>query len=298
MSQDGNTLVLASCLGLALLGVACASRPATSPAQLTSAELSTSYVEAAAESETSGAYMQSLAFAERAIAAQPSNPWAHYDRGVALHNLRKTDAAIEAYRAAEAHFGDAGQWGKSIAIYGRARALDDAGRCAEARAAYAEFAAFMRSSDPGAAAMADSYASQCREPQTAIGDTSTSTATSLIIGRDYAAALAAIDEAARSKEPPSPWLEYNRAVALSNLGRTDEAVQAFKKVEQQLAETTASNSGWGTSIAIYGRARALSNAGRCPEAKRAYEEYAAFVRASDPKDADMALAVAKNCTTR
>jgi len=301
MSQDRNTFVRTSCLGLALLGAACAPRPATSPAQLTSAELSTSYAEAAAESETSGASMQSLAFAERAIAADSSNPWAYYDRAVALHDLRRTDAAVEAYRAAEARFGNAGQWGKSIAIYGRARALDDVGRCAEARAAYAEFAAFVQSSDPRAADMAGTYATECREAQTAIGDTSTSKATSLIIGRDYAAALTAIDEAARSKEvaneASSPWLDYNRAIALSNLGRTDEAVQAFKKVEQQFAETKASNTRWGTAIAIYGRARALSNAGRCREAKTAYEEYAAYVRPNDPKDADMALAIAKNCST-
>ena len=74
-------------------------------------------------------------------------------------------------------------------------------------------------------------------------------------------------------------------------------MQAFKKVEQQFAETKASNTRWGTAIAIYGRARALSNAGRCREAKTAYEEYAAYVRPNDPKDADMALAIAKNCST-
>lgn len=293
MSYD-TIKVLASCLGLALLGVACAPRAATSPARLSSAELSRGYAEAAAESATSGAYAHALDFAERAVAVEPSNPWAHYDRAVALHNLRRTDAAVAAYRDAEVRFGNAGPWGKSIAIYGRARALDDVGRCAEARAAYAEYAAFVRSSDPGGADMADAYAKECREAQTAIGDTSTSNVTSLIIDRDYAGALKAADEAARSTER-SPWLEYNRAIALSNLGRTDEAVKAFRKVEQQLTETEASNSPWGRSIAIYGRARALADANRCSEAKRAYEEFAGFVRPTNPKDADMALAIAKNC---
>lgn len=300
MSQGGNTLVLASCLGLALFGVACAPRPPASASStgLTSAELSTGYTDAAGQSETSGAYMRSLELADRAVAVDPSNPWGHYDRAVALHELRKTDAAVAAYRAAETRFGDAGPWGKSVSIYGRARALEDVGRCAEARTAYAEYAAFVRHSDPAAADMADTYAKECHEPQTAIGDTSTSSAVTLIIDHDYAPALSAIDAAERSSKSASPWLEYNRAVALAGLGRTDEAVQAFKKVEQQFADTAASNSRWGTSIAIYGRARALSNANRCSDAKRAYEEYAAFVRATNPKDADIALAIAKNCTTR
>jgi tetratricopeptide (TPR) repeat protein len=294
MSHD-KVVVLASCLGLALLGVACAPREPTSRARLSSAELSTGYAEAAAESATSGAYSHALDFAERAVAVEPSNPWAHYDRGVALHHLHMTDAAVAAYRDAEVRFGDGGQWGKSIAIYGRARALDDVGRCAEARAAYAQYAAFVRSFDPPAAEMAEAYAKECREAETSLGDTTTSNVTSMIIGRDYKGALAAAAEAERSKEPRSPWLDYDRAVALARLGRTDEALLAFRKVEQQLAETPTSNSWWGRSIAIYGRARALTDAGRCREAKRAYEDYAAFVRATNPQDADMALAIAKNC---
>jgi len=306
MSRHRNTLdtlVLASCIGLALAGVACASRAATSRTQLSSAEVSTTYAEAAAESASRGAPGRSLDFGDRAVDADPSNPWAHYDRGVALHGLGRTDAAIAAYRAAEQRFENAGQWGKSIAIYGRARALDDAGRCAEARTAYVEYADFVRSSDPNAADMAITYAKECREAQTAIGDPSTSLATSLIIGRNYPAALEAVDAAARARESSnenaaSPWLEYNRAIALANLGRIDEAVQAFGRVEQQMASSSASNSRWLHSIAIYGRARALANARRCTEARKAYEEYAALVRPTEPKDADMAIAIAKNCIVR
>jgi tetratricopeptide (TPR) repeat protein len=299
MSKDRNTLdtlVLASCLGLALSGAACASGGATSRTQLSSAEVSTNYAEAAAESASSGASARSLDFAARAVAADPSNPWAHYDRGVALHDLGRTDAAIAAYRAAEQRFGNGGQWGKSIAIYGRARALDDVGRCAEARAAYSEYADFVRSFDPRAAEMATTYARQCREAQTAVGDMNSSVATSLIIGGNYAGALQAVDAATRANEnAASPWLEYDRAIALAKLGRTDEAVQAFARVERQMAGSSASNSRWVHSIAIYGRAHALADARRCTEARKVYEEYAAFVRPTQPKDADMALAIAKNC---
>lgn len=235
------------------------------------------------------------------MSIDPSNPWGHYSRGVALHGLRRTDAAVAAYRAAEERFGNGEPWGKSIAIYGRARAFDDVGRCTEARAAYAEYADFVRRSDPSAADMAIRYAKQCREAQTAVGDTSTSVATSLVIGGHYPAALEAIDAAARSGtdgNATSPWLEYDRAIALANLGRIDESVEAFGRVERLMANSTASNSRWIRSIAMYGRARALDNARRCTEARKAYDEYAAFVRPVQPKDADMAVEIAKNCTLR
>ncbi len=302
MSKDRNTLdmlALASCLGLALSGAACASRGATSQTQLSSAEISTGYAEAAAES-ASNAPARSLAFGDRAVATDPSNPWGHYSRGVALHGLGRTDAAVAAYRAAEERFGNKEPWGKSIAMYGRARAFDDVGRCSEARAAYAEYATFVRSSDPNAADMAIRYAKECREAQTAAGDTSTSVATSLIIGGHYPAALEEIDKAARSgtSNAASPWLEYDRAIALANLGRIDEAVEAFGRVEQMMANSPASNSRWVRSIAMYGRARTLDNARRCTAARKAYDEYAAFVRPTQPKDADMAVEIAKNCTLR
>jgi len=304
MSKDRNTLdmlVVASCLGLALSSAACASRGATSQTQLSSAEISTSYAEAAAESASHGAPGRSLDLGDRAVATDPANPWGHYSRGVALHDLGRTDAAVAAYRAAEERFGNGEPWGKSIAIYGRARAFDDVGRCTEARAAYAQYADFVRSSDPAAADMAVRYSKECREAQTAVGDTSTSVATSLVIGGHYPAALEAIDAAARSGtngNSASPWLEYDRAIALANLGRIDEAVEAFGRVERLMANSNASNSRWVRSIAMYGRARTLDNARRCPAARKAYDEYAAFVRPTQPKDADMAVEIAKNCTLR
>ena len=55
--------------------------------------------------------------------------------------LGKTDEAVQALKAAERQFGETGSrdpnspWGRSVAIYGRAPALGNAGRCAEAKKA-------------------------------------------------------------------------------------------------------------------------------------------------------------------
>jgi tetratricopeptide (TPR) repeat protein len=225
----------------------------------------------------------------------PKSPWAHYDRAVALHHLGHTEAAVEEYRMAEARFGDRAQWGKSIAIYGRARALDDAGRCVEAGQAYGEFAAFVRSSDPAAAAMAKKYAEKCQPVQTPAGDTVASTVTGYIIGRDLNRALTVAEDALRSQEKPNPWVAYNRAVALAGLLRSDEAADAYLLAENAFAASHEPEAARGRAISIYGRARALDNGRRCKDARKEYERYAALVRPTDPAGAEIALRIARDC---
>jgi tetratricopeptide (TPR) repeat protein len=116
----------------------------------------------AASADMQGRPRQALDLANQAIRADPRNPWPYYDKGMALAALGEVDGAIAALYAAEQHFSPADRWGKSVAIYGRAHALSQAGRCMEAVQAYADYAKFVERDDPQSAAMARTYAVDCR----------------------------------------------------------------------------------------------------------------------------------------
>jgi tetratricopeptide (TPR) repeat protein len=287
-NPNHRTPLRVAAVAAASLAVACGpSEVLRSPVQITSAELPSG-----ASSDPATALLR----ADRALAAAPDNAWGHYQRAIALQRLRHTDEAVTAYREAEARFGDA-RWAKSIAIYGRARTLDEAGRCHDARAAYDDFATLVESTDPNAAEMARSYAQLCRTKPTPAADPLTSEVATAVVARDYARALSLAERSSRSGDRGrlSPWLDYNRGVALAELRRTDEAVRAFRSAERGFGEGDNDDAGrrWGRSIAVYGRARALDAAGRCSDAKEAYRQYAAFVQ--DRQAADVALAVARRC---
>jgi tetratricopeptide (TPR) repeat protein len=228
----------------------------------------------------------------RLTSASPETPWDYYDRAVTLHHRGQTDGAVDAYREAEAHFGEADRWGKSISIYGRARALDDAGRCGEARATYADFASFVRDTAPEAAEMARRYGKQCQEAKPSADKRAADVAVA-VVARDYERALQLADAGAARPPGADPWLDYNRAVALVETGRFDDAVNAFTMAERGFAG--AEENRWGRTISIYGRARALEAGMRCTEAKQAYQEYASLVRNDDPSSAATALDVARRC---
>jgi tetratricopeptide (TPR) repeat protein len=118
----------------------------------------------AATAAINGQPQQALQLANQAIRADPRNPWPYYDKGMALAKLGEIDGAIAALYAAQQHFAPTDRWGKSIAIYGRAHALSQAGRCVEAVEAFAEYATFVSKNDPQAAEMARRYAANCRSP--------------------------------------------------------------------------------------------------------------------------------------
>jgi hypothetical protein len=122
-------------------------------------ELCTQSVRAILRGDPAGA----LRLAERAIALAANDPWAHYDRAVALGGLGRVDESVAEYRLAQARFGD-DAWGRSIAIYGRAHVLAEHQRCEQAEAAYEEYASFVAKAAPGAAEMALAYASDCPLP--------------------------------------------------------------------------------------------------------------------------------------
>ena len=144
----------------------------------------------------------------------------------------------------------------------------------------------VRQTDPASAQMALSYASLCTEHT--VPDPALDTVVADVFSHNDADAVAVADRAALAGKT-SPWMDYNRAVALADMRRTQEAVEGFKKAEQRFTDSR------GRGIAIYGRARALHDAYRCGEAKRAYEEYAALVRPNDPASADMALEYSTQC---
>ena len=301
-----QTAGVASCVAAVALGLsACSSGalPPVSRTSLTDAELFSRSMEGSSLSIRSGSYANALELADRAVAFTPDSAWAHYDRAVALQHLMRTNDAIAAYRLAQSLFPRTDTRGRSIAIYGVARALEDAGRCEGAAAAYGEFAAFVERSDPEAASMARSNARECGQAHLRGGDATASEMSNDVVDGQYERALRRADVAAAvagttDDGPRSPWVDYNRGVALSALGRTDDAVRAFESAEVGFSADDGAlgahqSKGWGKSIAIYGRARALDNAGRCIEASRAYREYATL--APGRAQAEVALATSRKC---
>jgi tetratricopeptide (TPR) repeat protein len=131
----------------------------STPAKRQVTELCTQSAAAMMRGDPAGA----LALAERALGVAADDPWAHYDRAVALGGLGRVDQAVAEYRLAQAHFGD-DAWGKSIAIYGRAHLLAEHQRCEQAEAAYEEYASFVARDAPKDAEMALAYAGNCPLP--------------------------------------------------------------------------------------------------------------------------------------
>jgi tetratricopeptide (TPR) repeat protein len=107
---------------------------------------------------------------------------------------------------------------------------------------------------------------------------------------DYAAALAAADRGLAA-HPGDAWLLYDRGVALSGLGRVDEAVATLRDAEARF------DTPHDRSLAAYRRALTLEFAGRCAEAARDFSEYATLVRSTQPVLADEALAHVNYCVT-
>jgi len=164
--------VLSVVIGAARADEATAPAPATPPAELkapenvhaepstpASAELSSR----AATAEMKGDPQDSLKLADQAIRADARDPWPYYDKGMALARVGEINGAVAALLAAEQHFSPSDRWGRSVAVFGRAHTLAEAGRCDEARAAFQEYMSLVRG-DPDAVALASRYSRDCRPP--------------------------------------------------------------------------------------------------------------------------------------
>jgi tetratricopeptide (TPR) repeat protein len=121
------------------------------------APLTTQAVEAA----IAGDHAKALSFAEDAIKADPKDPWGYYNRAGALAGLKRTDEAVAAFQDSETRFSANDPWARSLAIWGEANALNQAGRCKEAAPAYERYAVFVENLDHEAAALAREYAKHC-----------------------------------------------------------------------------------------------------------------------------------------
>lgn len=165
-------------------------------------------------------------------------------------------------------------------MYGRARAFELVGDCTAAQSAYEQYADAVRRFDAKSADMAVSYASLCA-PRS-YPDAVLSAATAAILARDDSRALALLD----SDPSRSPWVQYERGVALAGLHRTDEAVKAFDSARDTFEDRR------DRAMAVYGKARAYHDALRCGDAITAYREYASM---ASPADAELARAYSREC---
>ena len=118
----------------------------------------------AASAEISNDPQAALKLAERAITADPRDPWGYYDEGTALGRIGKVDEALQAFTAAEQRYALSDQWGRSVAIYGRAHVLGEARRCDEAKREFGRYASLIREKDPKSADLAMRYAHDCKSP--------------------------------------------------------------------------------------------------------------------------------------
>ena len=129
-----------------------AGAPATPPASQAASQ--------AATAEMRGDAQAAVKLADQGIAADPSDPWPYYNKAEALAKLGQPDAASANFSQAEQRFPQNDRWGRSVAIFGRAHALAQAGRCQAARAAFNDYASLLYD-DPNAARLARRYSDDC-----------------------------------------------------------------------------------------------------------------------------------------
>lgn len=118
----------------------------------------------AAQALTQGDFAGAISLADKSIAVDANTAWAHYVRGESLVRTSKVDDAIAELRIAESAFPANERWSKSIAIWARANAYYQLGRCTEAKTAFNEYIAFVRADDKNAVEMAQTHIDGCKGP--------------------------------------------------------------------------------------------------------------------------------------
>jgi tetratricopeptide (TPR) repeat protein len=97
-----------------------------------------------------GDYELALREADAGLVVSHDSAWLHYDRGVALVGVGRTDDGLAELRDAERLF--PGDHEKSLAVYRRIIALREAGRCQQAAKEVAAYLAIVK--DPRVARLA------------------------------------------------------------------------------------------------------------------------------------------------
>ncbi len=115
----------------------------------------------AATAAMNGDPHESLRLADEAIRVNPKDPWAYYNKGMALGRMGELDGALAALFAAQQHFAPYDRWGQSVAAFGRAHLLAEAGRCEDARVAFQEYMNLARGDQDGIA-LAARLSRDCR----------------------------------------------------------------------------------------------------------------------------------------
>lgn len=227
-------------------------------------------------------------------AGDATTGWRYYRDGERLVEGGNTqDAAIE-FRKAEEAFGDKYLVERSMAMYGRARALDLAGRCNEAQDAYHAYADFVGAREPASAQAALQVAATCR--QVPPDDAALTAVAVALRDGDYPRALSLTERIVPSSRLSDAWRAYDRGEALVGLHRIDEALDSFEVAEQRFAD--AGEGERGRPLVAWSKGRALVDAGRCAEGRRALDGYARLVQDRYPESAAMAADIARNCTER
>ena len=128
------------------------------PAQREARRLASDAATALGRNDFDGA----MALADKALAKNANEPWAHYVRGESQIRAGKLDEGLAELKLAERAFPMGDRWGRSIALWARGNAYHQIGRCAEAKAAFAEYIAFVRTDDRIAAEAGQAHIDNCR----------------------------------------------------------------------------------------------------------------------------------------
>jgi len=110
-----------------------------------------------------GDHARALLLANEGLRENPRDPWLVFNRGIALLNLDRLDEGIAALDEAER--GLATPQEKAGVVFRRARANDQAGRCARAVRDYERYVSLIRDIDEAGAALALRYARSCPVPR-------------------------------------------------------------------------------------------------------------------------------------
>jgi tetratricopeptide (TPR) repeat protein len=164
--------------------------------------------------------------AEAAVKATPRSAWAQYQKASALSALRRWDDAVKAYDEALRTFARPDEWGRSVALWGRAEALREAGHCDEAKTSFNEYVALVASRDRKAADQANSQAAACAtanertaftEPVTAPVKTAAKTATKTATKTASTGEATAVDPTPAAADPTTPAAGSTPALIVPSL---------------------------------------------------------------------------------